>query len=296
MAPTYKNYVFTINNPTTPVVFDSESMHCLIYQLERGESGTDHYQGYVEFLRRITPSTAKGLIGQNAHLESRRGTRAQAIIYATKADTRIEGPFEFGNLEPTQGKRRDIHEFKDWYMREKRTIDDCIDYNPEIVAKYPRLISTLAGCFRRRNLARNDQQFVPNPGWQTELAEYLGTTPDPRKIVWFYDEAGNTGKSYFASNYAPSRSYIITGGRFGDIQYGYLNAGTPSIVIFDWARDQEDRFPYCLVETFKNGYFLNTKYESEPVRFSTPHVVIFSNSYPDRSKLSEDRWIIKVIE
>lgn len=164
MAPVFKNYVFTINNPTTPVVFDATSHNCLIYQLERGESGTPHYQGYIEFVRRVSFTTAKESLGQNAHIEPRRGTRIQAIAYARKEDTRIEGPWEYGNLESTQGKRRDIHEFKEWYMSEKRTIDECVEYNPEMVAKYPRLITTLSNCFRRRSFTSPPPSHQTPPG------------------------------------------------------------------------------------------------------------------------------------
>ena len=151
-------------------------MSCLVYQLERGESGTHHYQGYCEFVRRVSPSTAKQSIGQNCHVERRRGTRAQAIAYAQKEDTRIDGPWTFGNLESTQGKRSDIRDFKEWFMGEKRSLDQCVDEYPEIVAKYPRFMSTLASI--RRNREHNGRHFIPNSAWQEELVTYLSTPPN----------------------------------------------------------------------------------------------------------------------
>ncbi len=68
-----------------------------IYQLERGAEGTEHWQGYLEFsvtkrlaaLRRI-----HGLAG--AHFERRRGTADEARNYCRKEDTRLAGPYEFG--------------------------------------------------------------------------------------------------------------------------------------------------------------------------------------------------------
>jgi len=295
-AAVSKNYVFTINNPTAPVPFSEPDMHCLVYQLERGELGTPHYQGYVEFKRRVSLTTAQRLLGAAAHLERRRGTRRQAIDYSMKEDTRVEGPWTFGNWDDvTQGKRSDIKEFKEWFFAMDRTIDDCVDEYPEIMAKYPRFYNTLRGIKRRRNFVATP--FAPNPGWQTELATYLTTPPDPRKVKWLYDTNGGNGKSYFALNWRSTiQPYVCTGGRFGDIFYSFLNAGTPNVVFFDWPRDHEDRFPYGLIETFKNGYFISTKYESECVRFPTPHVVIFSNFPPDQTKLSLDRWDIINIE
>jgi len=291
---TTKNYVFTLNNPTAPILFNPDVHNCLVYQLERGENGTPHYQGYVEFKRRLSLQNAKRHVHEGAHLERRLGTRAQAIAYATKEDTRTEGPWQFGNLESTQGKRSDIKEFKEWFFAQKRTIDECVDEHPEIVAKYPRFLSTLESVVRRRNF--NTPEFTPNAGWQTELVTYLSTPPSAREIYWIYDEIGGHGKSYFALNYrSATKPFVCTGGRFSDIFFAYTRAGTPGIVFFDWARDQEERFPYCILENFKNGYFLNTKYESECVRFDIPHVIVFSNFPPDQTKLSRDRWIIKTL-
>lgn len=291
-AAVSKNYVFTINNPTTAVVYSEPDMSCLVYQLERGELGTPHYQGYIEFKRRVSLATAKRLLDPTAHLERRLGTRRQAIEYAMKEETRVDGPWTFGNWDDvTQGKRNDIKEFKNWFMERNRTIDDCIEEYPEIMAKYPRFYNTLCGTKRRRDFV--PPQFTPNPGWQTELATYLSTEPDLRKIKWIYDTIGGHGKSYFALNYRSEiQPYVCTGGRFGDIFYTYLKSGTPKIVFFDWPRDHEERFPYGLIEAFKNGYFISTKYESECVRFPCPHVVVFSNFAPDQSKLSLDRWDI----
>jgi len=248
----------------------------------------------VEFKRRVSPAIAKQSISPQAHIERRLGSRAQAIDYARKVETRIDGPFEFGQIEGTQGRRTDIASFKDWFLGEKRSLDDCVDEYPEIVAKYPRFLQTLSSVQRRRQLPA--PEFLPNSAWQEELVRYLSAAPHAREIKWFYDQTGNTGKSYFALNYSPGTSYVVTGGKFGDVQYGYLKSGTPSIVFFDWPRDHEDRFPYGLVESFKNGYFLSTKYECEAVRFATPHVIVFSNFLPDQSKLSADRWNIVTLE
>ena len=34
--------------------------------------------------------------------------------------------------------------------------------------------------------------------WQQELLSELETCPNPRKIIWYYDPVGNTGKTFFA--------------------------------------------------------------------------------------------------
>lgn len=49
--------------------------------------------------------------------------------------------------------------------------------------------------------------------------------------------------------------FVVTGGKYNDIYHAY---DQQSVVFFDWPRSQEEAFPYSVVETFKNGYFLST--------------------------------------
>ena len=39
----------------------------------------------------------------------------------------------------------------------------------------------------------------------------------------------------------------------------------------------------------------NTKYETGMKLFNSPHLIVFSNFYPDTDKLSADRWKIALI-
>jgi len=88
--------VFTKNNPEAPIQFDSDRMMYLVYQKEEGESGTPHFQGYVEFKRKLSFNTARALLGGDVWIHRRNGTQEQAVKYATKEDTRVEGPWEHG--------------------------------------------------------------------------------------------------------------------------------------------------------------------------------------------------------
>lgn len=134
--------------------------------------------------------------------------------------------------------------------------------------------------------------------WQEDLEGILEGSPDPRLVHWIVDRVGGQGKSYYASYLRDQRNaFVITGGRHQDIFYafrGKLDGGC-GIIVFDWARGQEESFPYRVVEAFKNGYFLSTKYESEEIIFPVPHVLIFANFAPDEIQLSADRWSIKEI-
>jgi hypothetical protein len=37
------------------------------------------------------------------------------------------------------------------------------------------------------------------PPWQEELITYISDPIHPRQVLWYFDEAGNTGKSWMAS-------------------------------------------------------------------------------------------------
>lgn len=80
-------------------------MRYLVYQEEVGESGTHHFQGYIEMPRPVRFTHFRNL--ERAHFEPARGTPDECIEYCTKEDTRVGVPFTYG--EPSrQGKRSDL--------------------------------------------------------------------------------------------------------------------------------------------------------------------------------------------
>ena len=109
---TSRNWCFTINNPSPediPELWAQEDLakiKLLCYQLEMGESGTPHYQGYLETVQPIRLSGLKKFPGlRTAHLESRKGSRQQALIYCSKDESRLGDPLLFyeGTWEPFVG-------------------------------------------------------------------------------------------------------------------------------------------------------------------------------------------------
>lgn len=157
-------------------------------------------------------------------------------------------------------------------------------------AKYPRFVHSYIGQIEESKVIK--EPFVPRDGWQIQLVADLALIPDPRKVIWYVDLIGNSGKSYFATNYHGKTSYYITGGKAADIFYGYQYE---EVVFFDLARMKQEYVQYDVMENFKNGQFYSTKYECKVVKFAVPHVVVFANFQPDRLMLSADRWDIRVI-
>lgn len=138
-----KNFVFTLNNPTiTPDQLWaalSPKAKYLIFQLEKGENGTPHFQGYCELNRQSRFAPIKSLI-PSAHIEPRRGSQAQAKAYASKEDTRVEGPFEYGEfIETNPGQRTDVRAFRDAILSGKRK-RDLLEEFPGDLQRYPKFV------------------------------------------------------------------------------------------------------------------------------------------------------------
>jgi len=134
--------------------------------------------------------------------------------------------------------------------------------------------------------------------WQVGINNLLDTEPDGRKIYVFVDIKGGCGKSTFAKHLAMKRNSLIVGGKSADVKYAIaerLKTEDVPIVIWDLPRSIGDMVNYQSIEEVKNGAFFSSKYESGMVIFNTPHLIIFTNSMPDLSKLSMDRWVINVI-
>lgn len=106
-GPLARDWCFTWNNPgmlDTPEEWSG--VKYLRYQLERGENGTNHYQGFVQFKVKKRLSALKKL-APPVHWEVRRGTVQQAIDYVEKEESRVDGPWGFGDPS-IQGERSDL--------------------------------------------------------------------------------------------------------------------------------------------------------------------------------------------
>jgi len=253
------------------------------------DTGRHHLQGYLALKKRTRRDTIARKFP--AHYEPRRGSHAEAKAYCSKEETKAGGTttVEYGS-EPTSdaGRRDDISDFRD------AILDGASDWMllqlfPTQMAKFPRFLHMVRATKLSSDVLRNLAPFVPRDGWQHDLSIRLSQPPDTRQVHWRWEHVGNVGKSFFALNYEPGRTFVVTGGKHADIHFSY--AYQP-IVFFDWARCAQDSFPYGLVEQFKNGYFFSSKYESREKRFPIPHVVVFANFHPEVAQMSADRWDI----
>ena len=116
-------------------------------------------------------------------------------------------------------------------------------------------------------------------------------------LYWFWEPEGGWGKSVTCLWMVDHMGAMMVSGANKDILCGVKDCidkgNMPEIIIFDIPRCNHGHVSYQAIEQIKNGAMFSQKYESNMVRFNTPHVVCFSNEPPDTYELSEDRWIIE---
>ena len=302
MAPAAKHICYTNFDMDTAINYNDDIMSYMVYQEEISPTtGQHHIQGYMVFKKKRTVAWLKANIHPTAHYEFARGTPEDNRKYCTKEDSYVEGTrIELGVLPRGSGTRSDLTNFFE-AVREGATESSTRNEFYEVWAKYPNWCRSEHDRRRTERLERYTPEPEPVRPWQSTLKGELDGRVDSRKVIWYCDFTGGAGKSTFARRYtSPTNTpgldrnggYIVNGGQHRDIYYAYRGQ---RVVFFDWSRDHQETFPYTVIENFKNGYFLSTKYEAREVRFRPPHVVVFANWEPDRTKLSGDRWDIRYI-
>lgn len=96
-----KFWMVTLNNPEG-ILDPSLWPRCeeAVWQLEIADTGTVHYQMYIQFTSNMRLNALKSLPGlRRISAQVRRGTKTQAVNYVTKTETRLEGPFWYPDRE-----------------------------------------------------------------------------------------------------------------------------------------------------------------------------------------------------
>ncbi len=256
---------------------------------EVAETGTPHLQGYIQLVKKMRATPLLAVLtaaGIQVHLTKAKGTLSQNQTYCKK-----DGDWKEHGVPTGKGKRSDILALRDSIVAGKTDLQLAMDDNTcKASAQFARFTQNLRNQLRAKTADEALSEMFDRSGlqtWQQDCVDKLDAQCD-RKITWYWDEDGNTGKSWLTDWLAIKRgAFIVTGGKFCDIAYAF---NYQEVVVFDYARDQEDRFPYKLLEDFKNLRVFSSKYESIMKRAVSCHLIVFANFGPDRSKLSRDRW------
>ncbi len=118
-----------------------------------------------------------------------------------------------------------------------------------------------------------------------------------RQVHVYVDVTGGWGKTILTKYMVDQMNAIVVGGKTADAAYAIAkrlerNESIP-IVVFDIPRGGRRVINWHAVEKIKDGCLFATKYESGMLRFNSPHVVVFTNEWPDLTRLSADRWVVR---
>ena len=172
-----RNWLFTENNPENPPVFGEGVRY--VYQKERGEEGTVHYQGYCEFRENVRLSGLKKIISK-AHWEVRKGSQQQAYDYCTKSETRIEEPVSNFTPAVRQGQRNDLSGARAIILGKRTAAELYQDPDlDEVMMKYPKYA---LGVHLHRPIVPMEDVVL----WaiQQEIVDLATGPVHPRKIHW----------------------------------------------------------------------------------------------------------------
>lgn len=289
--------------PIHHVLSDYSLVRYAVWQLEyTPTTGRRHLQGYLEFRRPFRFTGVRALFRTEweleerpelmpPHIEPRRANRDAARRYCMKPETQLAEPYEFGEwIAGGQGTRVDLSTVRDSVLSGVPLTKIDLLY-PEQAARYQPYLLRLRHQYVEAQQKAPDISTYP---WQEQLLETLSTSPHPRKILWYWSDVGRTGKSttirLIETRLGFSKVQVFLGGKVADV--GFALDPEKSVFIFDMCRDSFEFLNYGLLEQIKNARIWCPKYQSCTKLLSngTPHVLVFANQEPDRSKLSDDRW------
>lgn len=238
-----RNWCFTLNNPQEDEIPKDWEHTYIIYQLEQGENGTEHFQGYIRFKNPRSLSSCKR-INSRAHWEVRKGTHKQARDYCLKSDTKIGETIQDGE-EPEQGKRSDLEAIR---LDIESGAQDL-----EIADNYFGQWCRYGKAFRQYRIMK-----MPRKTWKPQVTVIYGAT--------------GTGKTRLAAERYPD-AYWKENSRWWD---GYDNHDTVIIdEFYGW-------LPYAQLLRILDRYPMTVEVKGGAVNFVPKRIIITSNQRPDR--------------
>lgn len=273
-----KYWVFTAYDPDDPADWWERSETSYICWGEEicPSTGRKHYQGYMEFDKRMRFNQLRTLIeevtgGTRIHLAARRGTAQQARDYCEKVDAKSKAEglapnevfVEHGEISKSQqGQRSDLLAAAEM-VKENKTMREIAEALPVVYLKFSR------------GLQNMQQLLTPQCNWEKE-------------VIVFWGESGS-GKTRKAVELAQGRSYAFVELQNGGFICGY--AGEEVAILDDFEDGMctrqcilrlLDRYPYKA--NVKGGY----------VEWAPRTVVITTNFDPRLMFGGDAAWLRRI--
>lgn len=263
-----------------------------LFQKEKGESGTPHLQGHVSFRdkRRWTQTKKQlkdaGVKKPNWHWEICRSIDHN-LKYCSDEDKRDGGEEAIFTNIPQDEIEAAVDRVNTGSTRGATN-----------QRKRKNASNSTATKFTAEELRIPPLHMLRK--WQREVVDLVSGEPDDRSVHFFVDADGGTGKSLLSKFLVFHHGAIVVGGKTNDIAFHVkqtIDQGKPlKCVIVDIPRVASSFINYQGIEMCKNGLLFSGKYESGQILFPPPHLIVFTNQWPDETKLSADRYHIHEIK
>lgn len=271
-------------------------------------TGRHHLQGYFILKKACRLSQVKTFdpCFETAHFEQSKGSPSENVAYCSKPESAIADSFcQYGICPGLDGDSSGLSSGRSHTraagidaLRSGASLNDIRDQHPGFFLQSFRAIEryiSLRDAFDSRTWTLPSTLYP----WQEEMLSLLSIptvppleAPNDRRVTWVYDQLGGKGKSTLlkivVSKY-PTSSVIITSSSLKRVVEAMLPQ--QHVVMLDLPRDYDlTKFNYSAIETVKDGIGARTMYQPETKIWRNPHLIIFSNQLPERSKLTHDRW------
>lgn len=306
--PGFRHFAFTLFNYTEQHVATLRGLYnpdrdCPVRYVAFGyetcpTTGTPHLQGAIGFKRQMLRRRVKELIGSDTvHVE---GARDILRNYAYAVKEALEGGEveEYGERPTTaRGERKDLEVAIEAVKNGMR----LREFRSEFFGQYRNSTNAWMELIAD-NISPPEVEAHPLSRWQALLNAQLMHAPNPRTIIFLVDRNGNSGKSWFARYYHQihgERCMIMQPARRLDMVFIFYKMTLEAerrVVFIDCKRSETDILDYRFLESLKDGWMQNGKYNSAMFCFEVPHVVVMMNEMPDMTKLSTDRYHVHSID
>jgi len=231
------------------------------FQLEEGEkNGYRHYQGRMSLIKKAVKNSVlklfKDIPAPNYLEPTVSSEHKKEAFYCFKEQTRIKGPWKDDDPEPAYIPIQYRH-ITEYYPFQQDIFDNKY-YNYRNV----NYIYDIDGCIGKSSIAclattQNNGLYIPPMLDTHKLIEYVHSLLEKMP----------DGK-------------------------------TPKMFIIDLPKCMDKREMaglYSAIEQWKTGFIYDTRYKGRQRWIDSPNIWVFSNTPPDKSCLSSDRWMIWVV-
>lgn len=269
--PRARRFCFTLANPSEDthyelanIQFICPDFRYLIYQVEKAPTtGTEHIQAYLELNAVYRFQRVLSLLPDGSHVESARGTCQQNILYCSKADSRVNGPFEYGTPSVrSQGRRSDLLSLMST-LETATSLEEAVlssESNQACYVKYHRGLEKLASLKKK------------------PISNRIGIQPRRVCVIWGPTGTGKTHTAYTSlQTLYPEEEPFICPCNSGQWFDGYNGQRG---VIFDDFRAQDDNMPVSTFLRIFDKYPLTVPIKGGFVQWSPETIYLTTNINP----------------